>query len=237
MKKSILAILFLLFFVSISQAVPIEISYQGYLTDSGGVPVGVPTDITFKLYDDLDALQWDSGVVAVPVANGVYNVILGASPQPAIDPAIFGGQLWLGITVEPDAEMVPRQPLTSVGQAIRAQTVENFCREGDYINCYSGSFTTLNVGECKGGYRECLPSGTGFSETCQGENIPSSELCDNLDNDCNPGTADGIDEATVGHACDGPDSDLCEEGTSACVGGSMDCSDNTSNTIDLCNGL
>ncbi|PKN46165.1 MAG: hypothetical protein CVU59_06900, partial [Deltaproteobacteria bacterium HGW-Deltaproteobacteria-17] len=39
------------------------------------------------------------------------------------------------------------------------------------------------------------------------------DLCDGVDNDCNPATADGSAEPTLGLACDGTDADLCNEGT------------------------
>ncbi|MFC1889575.1 MopE-related protein [Thermodesulfobacteriota bacterium] len=63
------------------------------------------------------------------------------------------------------------------------------------------------------------------------------EFCDGVDNDCDPSTADGAGEGWRGDACDGPDSDLCEEGTLACVGGELSCTDETGDNPDLCNGL
>lgn len=63
------------------------------------------------------------------------------------------------------------------------------------------------------------------------------EICDGKDNDCNPATADGSEEVWVGDACDGPDSDLCLEGTYSCSGGQRVCSDNTGDNIEICDGL
>ena len=75
----------------------------------------------FKIYTPDDALQW-SETQTVPVANGVYNVQLGSvTPVPA---SIFGGPLLLGVTVGTDAEMVPRQPLTSAPYAMKAQDAD-----------------------------------------------------------------------------------------------------------------
>ena len=62
------------------------------------------------------------------------------------------------------------------------------------------------------------------------------ELCDGLDTDCAPATADGAGEAWFGAACDGADADLCPEGTYACVGGAQTCSDVTGATGETCNG-
>jgi hypothetical protein len=62
----------------------------------------------------------------VTVSQGVYNVVLGASdllPNPIALP--FDQQYYLGVKVGSDPEMTPRIPLTSVGYAFRAQTVES----------------------------------------------------------------------------------------------------------------
>ena len=64
----------------------------------------------------------------------------------------------------------------------------------------------------------------------------NSEICDGLDNDCNASTADGSQDPLLGQACDGPDTDLCTEGSFSCVNESMSCSDTTGHTLDLCDG-
>jgi hypothetical protein len=55
------------------------------------------------------------------------------------------------------------------------------CIPGDFVNCYSGPQGTLQ-GTCKAGIRSCTAQGT-FG-TCSGEIMPSVELCDGLDNNC-----------------------------------------------------
>jgi hypothetical protein len=66
--------------------------------------------------------------------------------------------------------------------------------------------------------------------------VPGIELCNGLDDDCDPGTPDGADDPGVGAPCDGADTDLCREGTAACVTGALACSDTTGSTVELCNG-
>ena len=61
-------------------------------------------------------------------------------------------------------------------------------------------------------------------------------MCDGADNDCNPATADGAHEPWLGDACDGPDADLCNEGTYSCSGGSQSCSDTTGDDLEVCDG-
>jgi hypothetical protein len=40
---------------------------------------------------------------------------------------------------------------------------------------------------------------------------PSLEVCDGVDNDCDPTSADGEDDPGLGSSCDGPDLDDCED--------------------------
>ena len=65
----------------------------------------------------------------------------------------------------------------------------------------------------------------------------ASELCNGVDDDCDSATPDGADEPTLGAACDGPDDDLCEEGTRTCEAGGLTCSDATDSTPELCSGV
>ena len=88
---------------------PNTISYQGHLSDSAGAPINATLPMTFKLYDASQTLLWTearTGANAVPVTNGLFNVALGAVTP--IDPASVGQELWLGISVDGDAEMTPR---------------------------------------------------------------------------------------------------------------------------------
>ena len=60
--------------------IPQTINYQGSLSDSGGLPVNTPTDMTFKLYDAASGGTelWTETQTGVSVVNGVFNVTLGA---------------------------------------------------------------------------------------------------------------------------------------------------------------
>ena len=55
---------------------------------------------------------------------------------------------------------------------------------------------------------------------CSNRGAPRLEICDQMDNDCNPDTADGADIATVGNPCESSDdADFCEDDAIACVDG------------------
>jgi hypothetical protein len=72
---------------------------------------------------------------------------------------------------------------------------------------------------------------------CSDNTGSTVDLCNGLDDDCDAASADGSEDPQNGQACDGPDSDLCLEGTKSCSAGALVCSDNTGSTVDLCNGL
>ena len=65
---------------------------------------------------------------------------------------------------------------------------------------------------------------------------PQREICDGVDNDCNRMTRDGSDDDRVGQPCDGPDDDQCEEGTTRCDRGRLQCSDDTGDSRERCDG-
>ena len=66
---------------------------------------------------------------------------------------------------------------------------------------------------------------------------PQPELCDGIDNDCNPDTPDGAEDPMTGGACDADDADLCEDGSWQCVDGSFSCDDDEESAIELCDGV
>jgi hypothetical protein len=100
-----------------------SINYQGQLTGSSGSPVddGVYT-MTFSIYDDpsTGSPLWTQAS-AVTVTNGLFDVALGSIANP-INAIVFpGGPRWLGVQVDPDPEMTPRQLFHSVPYAITAE--------------------------------------------------------------------------------------------------------------------
>jgi hypothetical protein len=104
------------------------VSYQGRLTDSGGTPLTGTYNLEFRIYDvptggaPLWTEMW-TGANAVDVSDGLFNVMLG-SINNALASAIEGyDELYLGITVGTDSEMVPRVQLGSVPYSMMAQTL------------------------------------------------------------------------------------------------------------------
>jgi hypothetical protein len=66
--------------------------------------------------------------------------------------------------------------------------------------------------------------------------IPTAELCNGLDDDCDPLTPDGADETWFNQPCDGADVDPCNEGTITCAGSAQSCSDATGDSNVIVDG-
>ena len=101
-----------------SHAVPGAISYQGTLTDASGKPITGNVNITFRLYavPTGGAALWTearTGANAVPVSNGLFNVLLGSlTPIPA---SVWNNaNVYLGVQVAGDTEMTPREVINMV---------------------------------------------------------------------------------------------------------------------------
>ena len=105
-------------------APPATLTYQGYLTSSAGTPVSGNLSVSFKLYTAASGgtALW-SETQSVTVTNGLYSVVLGAASS--LGAVAFDQPYWLGVTIGTDAEMTPRQPLTSVPYSFRAAVAES----------------------------------------------------------------------------------------------------------------
>ena len=119
---TMLMVLLLVASVASYAAVPQTISYQGYLKNTNGTPVGIATTVRFSLYSSSPArnnpVWWESK--SVTPANGVYSTQLG-SVIPITVP--FNVPYHLGVKVESDPEM-PLQPLGSVPYALRTAVAD-----------------------------------------------------------------------------------------------------------------
>ncbi len=90
------------------------ISYQGRLLDSNGDPVNGVRTITFRLYDSPGGAAVWSQAISVSVEEGFFTAYLDG-----VDPGLVDGRaLWLGVQLQGEAEMTPRQPLFPVPYAL-----------------------------------------------------------------------------------------------------------------------
>jgi streptogramin lyase len=108
-----------------------------------------------------------------------------------------------------------------------------FCDGRTRQPCYAGPPTTLGIGTCQGGFMDCLcPGGerictNGTWGACEGQVLPTTEVCDGVDNNCDGRTDEGLRNAcgTCGPApvevCDGVDNNcngLIDEGVRLACG-------------------
>ena len=107
---------------AIIYAVPMQISYQGYLTDENNTPINKTLNkITFRLYHQPENGMdfWSQIHKNIVVNDGVYNVILADFTTDTLD-----NDIYLGVSIEDDSELKPRQKITSVVFAIKANEAE-----------------------------------------------------------------------------------------------------------------
>ncbi len=104
-------------------ALPQTINYQGLLTATDGTPVNTAVAMTFRLYSvgTGGSALWTESQPSVTISNGVFNAVLGS--QTPI-PLPFDTPYWLGVAINADPEMSPRQPLTATGFARRAANAD-----------------------------------------------------------------------------------------------------------------
>jgi hypothetical protein len=84
------------------------------------------------------------------------------------------------------------------------------------------------LGVCQPGTNQCV----NMMLTCVPSQMPGSEACDDLDNDCN-GTPDDNVPGTGG-ACNTGQPGVCSAGTVSCQGGTIDCFPNTPPSTEVC---
>ncbi|MCB9638381.1 MAG: hypothetical protein H6727_05655 [Myxococcales bacterium] len=117
-------------------------------------------------------------------------------PEPQIEPPS-----------ESQTERLPESQVDSVPEKTPS------CTSGEQRPCYSAATSTLNVGECRAGLELCTDGHWG---SCNGQVIPSAEICDGKDNDCNG----MIDEAVVRPCFTG---NAVHRGVGSCKDGSQTC--------------
>ncbi len=119
-------------------------SYQGVLRDASGNPVPDGSyDVSFKIYDvETGGTALWTELQALTATGGIINAHLGSVVS--LTTLEFDVPYWLGISVEAEAELVPRTPFTTVpyaataGSADHCENVDDHDWEVDGDNLYRG---------------------------------------------------------------------------------------------------
>jgi len=114
--------------------IPSTFNYQGFLRDGQGNPMGGTHKITLKLWKDVEATNvaalHTEDFPAVAVRDGLFNVLMGSLAS--LDTNIFvnNAAIFVGISVDDGAELLPRQRIHPVPWAILATSAQNATTAG-----------------------------------------------------------------------------------------------------------
>jgi microcystin-dependent protein len=102
------------------------LTYQGYLTDSGGDPINGNADFQFGIYaaETGGSPVWEELHNNVVVTDGYFSVLLGTT-TPLTTTAFVGGERWLQVSVNTGGGYtdLDRQRIASVPYALNADAV------------------------------------------------------------------------------------------------------------------
>ncbi|RJR24641.1 hypothetical protein C4578_02510, partial [Candidatus Microgenomates bacterium] len=109
---------------------PSYLSFQARLTDNFDNPITVSTHFRFTLYSDPtasgSAKLWEEAKWIKPDNDGIFNTFIGDTV--ALDKSIFrdNTDLYLGVTVNENEEMVDRQRVATVAYAFNSEYLQGY---------------------------------------------------------------------------------------------------------------
>ena len=105
--------------LSSAYAVPVQLTQQGRLLDSGGAAVIGQQTMSFRVYDDpFGTVPLWQEILTVNFVNGYYAAILGADPNNPFDNGVLDqAPLYMELEVGNNGPLSPRQPINSTPYA------------------------------------------------------------------------------------------------------------------------
>jgi len=136
-----------------ADGVPQFLNVQGVLYDNDGNPVNDTYDLTVSLYRASAGgpanLVFQQAFADSVVENGIFHATLSI-PTTGGNPFVLYPELWLGIAIDADDEMTPRQRLTSVGYAMEAKHADEASKARDVFCDGDGDPLTDDPVPCVG---------------------------------------------------------------------------------------
>ncbi|MBU0690473.1 putative metal-binding motif-containing protein [bacterium] len=163
--------------------IPRQINYQGHLTDPSGDAITAVKDMGVTIYDsEIDRTPlWSDVFEDVEITNGYFELLLGF-PTPIPDSLFALPELWLGITIDTDSEMMPLTRFSCVPYARRSGTVESISIENTLEMIQHLNSLPDADGD---GYEKLSAGGTDCDDWDPNVNPAAAEICDGKDNNCN----------------------------------------------------
>lgn len=151
MKKTIMSLISFLLVsaflsVTVFAQVPQKLNYQGYLADASGIPVTETVAITFAIYDVATggSALWTE-TQTVNVLTGKFSVHLGETTPIELEVA---KSYYLGLKIGDEAELTPREELTSTMYALFVDGITLDKRVFDTSNIsVDNTFVGIGAGE------------------------------------------------------------------------------------------
>lgn len=153
------------------------------------------------------------------VDDGIADISCGIGGCATTVPGCINGMVGVCVPGQPSPEQCD-----GIDNDCDQLTDETFPEKGQ--NCVTGLFGICSAGlsECKAGVLTCIQT-----------MMPSTELCDGVDNDCSGTVDDNV--VGTGTQCSTGQLGVCSTGTFACKNNSIDCFPDVMASAESCNGL
>jgi hypothetical protein len=104
------------------RSVPKMLNYQGYLTDTEGIPIDSILDMRFRIYDveTGGTPLWNEDTTGVSVERGVFNVLLGSVDSIPASVFTTGTDRWFELVIGLTDILSPRTRITTMAYAYMA---------------------------------------------------------------------------------------------------------------------